>query len=222
MSKRTSYLPSNVLKFQTLVHSIQAHAITNQTRWDISASAIAALETPIKNFDDAVTVSENPETRTAASIRKRNEMREAVEEEVRPFVQGRLYNNKYVTEDDLLAIGLPVRDRKPTQHADIDETPVITFSSNAPATLNIAFRRKNVEGRGKGKDMHGVEVRLLISETPPKDWTELTQSEFATRSPMRLVFNGGDRGKHLYLAARWENNRGGKGPWTEILDTFIP
>jgi hypothetical protein len=31
-----------------------------------------------------------------------------------------------------------------------------------------------------------------------------------------------NRGKWLYFAARWENNRGKKGPWCEIMNTVIP
>ncbi|MDR2361331.1 MAG: hypothetical protein LBD91_01215 [Prevotellaceae bacterium] len=52
---------------------------------------------------------------------------------------------------------------------------------------------------------------------PPTDWEELLHSSFATRSPMRMTFSGHDRGKRLFLAARWENNRGEKGPCTEIF-----
>jgi hypothetical protein len=221
MSK-TDYLPSNVLKLQSLVHVVREHAVANQTRWDISASAIAALDAPIKNFDDALAVSENPETRTSAAIRKRDEARDALEYVLRPFIQGRIYNNRNVTDDDILAMGLPVHDRKPTQHPDREDTPEFFFSSKAPAVLDIGFRAKNTKARGKPKDAHGVEFRMLISDTPPKDWSELTRSEFATRSPLRVTFTGDERGKRIYIAARWENNRGGKGPWSEILDTIIP
>ncbi|MDR2362469.1 MAG: hypothetical protein LBD91_07040 [Prevotellaceae bacterium] len=56
----------------------------------------------------------------------------------------------------------------------------------------------------------------------PTDWEELINSSFATRSPMRMTFSGHDRGTRLFLAARWENNRGEKGPWTEIFSAIVP
>jgi hypothetical protein len=221
MSK-SDYLPSNVLKLQSLTHIVHAHAVANQVRWDISASAIAALEGPIKRFDDTLAISENPETRTSAAIRKREEARKALEAELRPFIQGRIYNNRNVTDDDILALGLPLHDRKATQHPDREDTPEFFFSTKAPATLDIGFRAKNTKSQGKPKDVHGVEFRMVLADKAPKDWSELTRSEFTTRSPLKLTFTGEERGKHLYIAARWENNRGGKGPWSEILDTIIP
>jgi hypothetical protein len=30
------------------------------------------------------------------------------------------------------------------------------------------------------------------------------------------------RGKRIYFRARWENNRGEKGPWSEIGESIIP
>jgi hypothetical protein len=55
----------------------------------------------------------------------------------------------------------------------------------------------------------------------PKDWEELIHSTFSTRSPFRLSFKGTDRGKVLYFALRWDNTRGEKGPWSEILNVII-
>jgi hypothetical protein len=53
-------------------------------------------------------------------------------------------------------------------------------------------------------------------------WSELTHSTFCTRAPLRLTFNGNERGKTLYFATRWENTRSVKGPWSEIMEAIIP
>jgi hypothetical protein len=45
--------------------------------------------------------------------------------------------------------------------------------------------------------------------------------EFVTHSPRRLSFEGHDRGKWIYIAARWENTRGVKGPRTEIINAVV-
>jgi hypothetical protein len=37
-----------------------------------------------------------------------------------------------------------------------------------------------------------------------------------------LEFEGHDRGKTLWYAARWENTRGLKGPWSPIESVIIP
>jgi hypothetical protein len=81
---RTNYLPSNVLAFQNLVHIIYAYAIANHTRWDISETAVTALNPLIATFDAAVVISENPDTRTVAAVKKRDEARAALEAALRP------------------------------------------------------------------------------------------------------------------------------------------
>jgi hypothetical protein len=221
MSK-TDYLPSNVFEFQNKVHNIRRQVTINQGRWDISPNAAAGLDGPIADFDAAVAVSENPETRTAAAIKRRDDARAVLEKVLRPFVQGKLEHNPLVTDDDLTAMGLPVYDHTRSPLPDPDEEPELTVSTPSPAVVEIAVRKKNETGRAKPKGIHGAELRWVIAAVAPVDWTELTHSEFTTRSPFRLSFSGNERGKWLYFAARWENNRGRKGPWCEIMSAVIP
>jgi hypothetical protein len=219
---RTDYLPSNPLELLNKVQSIQTQVINNQVRWDISQNAIVSLDQPISDFAAAVAVSENPETRTSSSIHTRDEKGVVLVHVVRPFIQGHIYNNPNVTEGDLIKLGLPIHDRTPTPSPDPDVEPELEVNPASAGVLEAKFGGKNERGHAKPKGMHGTEIRWLLSETPPVNWSELTHSEFATRSPLRFTFEGVDRGKKIYFAARWENNRGAKGPWTEIISAIVP
>jgi hypothetical protein len=216
------YLPSNVLEFQNEVHNIRAQAGANRDRWEISQEALNRLDPPIAAFDAAVAVSENPQTRTAAAVRKRDEARETLEQVLRPFIQGHLEHNPLVTGDDLVAMGLPVHDRKPTPPEPPADEPNIGVRPLSAGVLEVDFGGKNERGHAKPHGVHGLEIRWLMADTPPVDWSELSHSEFATRSPLKLSFEGHDRGKWIHLAGRWENSRGAKGPWTEIISAIIP
>jgi hypothetical protein len=221
MAKR-DYLPSNILEYQNMVQNIRAQVTKNMSRWDISSAAATSLDEPIANLHAAVMVSENPTTRTSAAISRRNEAREALDYILRPFIQGHLIHNLLVTDDDLIAMGLPVHDRKPTPHPPPKEIPKITIRAGAPGALDVVFGGQNEKGNAKPDDVHGLEARWVIADKPPVDWSELLHSEFATRSPLSLTFEGHDRGKWIYIAARWENSRGLKGPWTDIFAAVIP
>jgi hypothetical protein len=59
---------------------------------------------------------------------------------------------------------------------------------------------------------------IIFTRTASAD----THSVFDTRTPMKLVFSGEQRGKSLYFAMRWENNMGEKGLWNDIISTIIP
>ncbi|MDR1279356.1 MAG: hypothetical protein LBK99_00850 [Opitutaceae bacterium] len=49
-----------------------------------------------------------------------------------------------------------------------------------------------------------------------------THSEFSTRDMIQLDFDENQRGQRIWLIARWENTRGQKGPWSDILSAIIP
>jgi hypothetical protein len=51
---------------------------------------------------------------------------------------------------------------------------------------------------------------------------DLIHSAFDTRSPFTLSFDENQRGKTVYFCLRWENTRGEKGPWSEIVSGIIP
>jgi hypothetical protein len=219
---KTDYLPSNILAYSNLVHNIRTQAGINQSRWDISPAAIAALDPLIADLDAAVKVSENPLTRTSAAICKRNEARIALDMAMRLFIQGRLRHNPRITGEDLRAMGLPVYDRTATLSPDPLDKPLIKVFTPSPGIIEFRFGTKTGKRYAKPKGIRGVEIRWILSETPPVDWLELLHSESATHLPLRLSFEGHDRGKWIYFAARWENTRGVKGPWTEILSAVIP
>jgi hypothetical protein len=44
----------------------------------------------------------------------------------------------------------------------------------------------------------------------------------ASRTPHTLQFTEEDRGKTVYIALRWQNERGNTGPWSDIKSTVIP
>jgi hypothetical protein len=107
----SDYMPVNILEFVKFVHNIRTQAAANCTRWNISMAEINELDPLIAALDATVAVSENPTTRTNAAIRKREEARNALKVQLRPFIQGRLKHNLRVTNDDLISMNLSVPDR---------------------------------------------------------------------------------------------------------------
>ncbi|MDR2139288.1 MAG: hypothetical protein LBP50_07055 [Tannerella sp.] len=216
------YLPSNSLEFQNKVHHIRDQVVANREEWNLSAAAVDALNPLIAAFDAAVRVSGNPETRTHAAIQRRNTARAELEKVLRPFIQGQLILNPAVPAEALVGMALPTHDRKPTPAPAPDREPKVETVTPSPAVIEVKFGGRDGKGHGKPHGVHGMELCWVMAGERPVDWSELRHSEFATRSPLRLTFHGDDRGKWIYFAARWENTRGVKGPWTEIMGAVIP
>ncbi|MDR1223373.1 MAG: hypothetical protein LBL07_10930 [Tannerella sp.] len=94
-----------------------------------------------------------------------------------------------------------------------------------PAEVRIHYHDAGSHGIGKPEGVHGGEFVYVVrtaGDPPPKDWKELTNSVFDTRTPLTLTFTGEQRGMILYFASRWENTRGEKGPWNAIQWVIIP
>ena len=166
---------------------------------------------------------ENPATRTPIII---VDMKNA---EAKFIAQYRkLYRllkaNPLVTDTDLIGMGFHARPdsgRKPAPVAG--ETPEFSVAAIADHRLRIGYWSDNATRRGKKpKGQHGVEIRWRFADEPVNDPEELTHSIFSTTSPAILAFNGKDHGRSLYLALRWENTRGEKGPWSAARQAFVP
>jgi hypothetical protein len=218
----TNYLPSNAFEFLNMMRNIRAQTYKNYSRWDISQAAILKLDAPIAAFDASILVADNPETRTSASIAKRNLMRVNLEGVGRPFIQGHLINNPNVTDDELKAMDLPVHDRHPTPSPDPVEAPELEPAPKTAGVIEVKFRR--IAGHAKPPGVKTIEICMAVSDSPapPEEWAELHESFLATRSPFRITRSGHERSKWLHLAGRWVNTRGVKGPWSDILSIVIP
>jgi hypothetical protein len=68
----------------------------------------------------------------------------------------------------------------------------------------------------------GAVIYYMVSDTPVVNQNDLAHSRLASRSPLELIFSPENRGKTVYLAARWQNRRGELGPWSEIVAVVIP
>jgi hypothetical protein len=88
--------------------------------------------------------------------------------------------------------------------------------------LNVAFENRDTGSSVIPYYLVGAVIFGAVSDTPVASQERLVRMKLATRSPGMLVFNSSQRGRTLYLAARWQNRRGELGPWSEIMSAIIP
>jgi hypothetical protein len=61
-----------------------------------------------------------------------------------------------------------------------------------------------------------------ILDEPPADHSNLTSHTMASKTPHSLEFTEEDRGKRVYVALCWQNERGLTGAWSDIQSAIIP
>jgi hypothetical protein len=181
-----------------------------------------AFWTKLSAFTLALNNWRNPAERTPMKTFLLEETEKAFREVYRQLYTGLMKNSPLVTDEDLLAMGLP------TRHGGGGvPTPVAKTYPWTKVEMPL-IRRLSVDYGGaeashaKPAGQHGMELVSVISDTKPASVDELTHSHFDTRTPMVLEFTEEERGKTFWYAVRWENTRGEKGPWSEIMSAIIP
>jgi hypothetical protein len=133
-----------------------------------------------------------------------------------------LEHNPRVSVEDLKAMGIAIPDPTNTPAPVATTYPVYTTDSSVIRFLKLHFHDQNSLHKGKPRGQHGAEIRWAILASPPVNVNDLTRSAFDTSSPFTLEFDEADRGKTVHFCMRWENTRGEKGPWGEIVSAIIP
>jgi hypothetical protein len=173
-------------------------------------------------FNTAFEDWENSAERTPAKTAELKSAEKVFRPIYRLLYGGFLKSNPLVTDTDLVEMGMPERSSGRTPAPVPSSTVEAEVDASSPAVLTIHFKEHGSEKKAKPKGVHGAEAAWEILDTPPTDWSQLTHSVFDTNSPLVLSFNGDQRGKTLYFAMRWENTRGEKGPWSDIMKAIIP
>jgi len=70
--------------------------------------------------------------------------------------------------------------------------------------------------------IRGAVIVWDVLAAPPPDLHHLTFHTMASKTPYAIKFAEEERGKTVYIAAAWQNERGNVGQWSEILSAVIP
>jgi hypothetical protein len=224
--RRTDYIPSKDWDFLRWMVTLLKYLMSRVTKFKVPQEEYDLLEQEKNIFAQKLEVATEPPTRTKVTIQEKNMAREVLKKHIRKFVKEYLIDNHLLTKADLELLGLPVHKTKPTPRPVAADFPWIRANTNLLRHVSFdygSFDPDTAEPvKAKPFGQHGVEFGWVISDTPIIDTKDLIHSSFDTHTPLTLEFEGHDRGKTLWYAARWENTRGLKGPWSPMENVIIP
>jgi hypothetical protein len=142
-------------------------------------------------------------------------------------VAGMALWNPLLSNAQLETLGLSPRpELKPVKPARVMEVAPWYKFVNPPRIRCVVVEYGDAESDTKRKPdgQQGVEFKWLVVKEPLADVTleDLSNSDFDTSSPFSRDFPDAQRGWYIYIAGRWENNRGLKGPFGPIIFWKIP
>jgi hypothetical protein len=175
------------------------------------------------DFVQKYNLAEAPETRTKASVQAKKESRKNFEAAIQQKVKEYLTYNHLVTDEDRDNMGLPIHKTTRTPSPVAATYPDFDIDSGTIRRLTVHFYDQGQKkSKAKPAGQHGAEIRWAILDSPPTQLDDLTHSSFDTHTPFTLQFDENQRGKTVYFCLCWENTRGEKGPWSEIVKAIVP
>jgi hypothetical protein len=215
-------IPTSDADFNLRQQLIGNAANDNVANWLLDEEWMSTEFNPKKTvWDNAWEAYLNPETRTPVITLSKQEARKGYEPPLRQLVQ-MLEHNPRVSVEELKAMGIAIPNHTNTPLPAATTYPVYKTDRSVIRFLKLHFHDQNSLHKGKPHGQHGVEIRWAILASPPASVNDLSRSAFDTNSPFTLEFDETERGKTVYFCLCWENTRGEKGPWGEIVSAIIP
>ncbi|MDR2292639.1 MAG: hypothetical protein LBE11_04100 [Prevotellaceae bacterium] len=128
-----------------------------------------------------------------------------------------------VTDEDRDGLGIPIYKTTRTPAPVATTYPDFDVDSSVIRRLTIHFYDSGSrKSKAKPAGQHGAEIRWAILDAPPVSIGDLIRSSFDTHTPFTFEFDENQRGLTVYFCLCWENTRGEKGPWSEIISAVVP
>jgi hypothetical protein len=217
---RSDFVPRPDAGFDEWQDNLTIKVAVRAPALSIPPDAVEALQTKKARWTAAFVAAENPATRTKLTVIEKQEARKDYEAALRVFVKSYLAYNPAVTDVDREDFEIPVHKTTRTPAPKADKAPYVTAIAHGPRQVRFDFGAEQ-GSTAKPAGQHGVEIASVIADAKPP-LRQLAHSNFDTHTPLILTFEDEERGKTLWYAARWENTRGAKGPWGEIVSVVIP
>jgi len=160
--------------------------------------------------------------RNDALIQTRNDTRREAEAIIRPFVQ-RYLMWPPVTDTDRRSMRLTVRDKTRTDHREVPQMVAATLEPGPVRQVILNFKIEGADHRAKPEGYDGAVIIYAVGPTAFTRVEDLRDGhEIASRTPHTLHFTDEQRGQIVSVCLCWQNERGTRGAWSQILSTVIP
>ncbi|MDR0982288.1 MAG: hypothetical protein LBM07_03470 [Culturomica sp.] len=216
-------IPGGDAQFNTFQSVVVNSVEKNAELWLIPADVVADVASLRAKWEAAYSVVENPATKTSVVVQTKNSARNEYGKQLRMLIKSYITYNPKVSDEDKMAMGLPLHKTTRTPVPVPDTVPDVTgIDRNMIRCLTISFRNSGSDHRAKPAGVQGAVVKWIVSDTPPTGIDVFTHSALDTKSPITLEFEEEQRGKVVYFALAWQNTKGEMGHFGEIQSSIVP
>jgi hypothetical protein len=221
--ERHDFVPYRDNDFLQWVHNFVDYLAPKAAQFNFPQEVISNIQSQMADFEKKLRIVDDPGTHTPVATQAKKTAKKLLEKTMRNAVGEYLTRNHLVSDDDRIAMGLPIHKTTHTSSPIAHDAPGVDADTSILGRISIHFfEKEHRHKKAKPAGQIGVEIVWVIRDTPPTRWDELLHSAMSTRTPYTFSFENDQRGQTFYFAIRWENTRGEKGPWSAIQNVIIP
>jgi hypothetical protein len=214
------YIPQKDSELVAWSANFTAGVTANAGAWGIPPDEVSALQTADATFAALHAQADSP-AKNSIIVAEKNTARDVLVAKIRELAGFRL-KNPVISDVQRIAIGLHVRDTTPTNIPAPKSRPELDIDVVDFRRVKVLFHDMGSNSKAKPYGVNGAVIIYAVLDTPPADHSALIHSVLATRTPHILEFTEEERGKTVYVAICWQNEKGEKGPWSEIESAIVP
>jgi len=220
-STHRDYIPQNPMKFNAFVDNLTKYIAKNIKKWPlITMELFQPVLDAFMGFQRVyLPLSSHPINKA-----QREQIRQAQAEctaVIRPFVN-QFLKFPPVTDAERIEMGLYNNDGIRTAHIEVTALVEFEIKLRGIRELVVNFWVKGASNKAKPPNHYGAVIAWGILDEPPKDLSDLNRQFVASRTPYAISFTEAQRGKTVYFALAWQNDRGNIGNWSEVQSAIIP
>jgi hypothetical protein len=224
MAHTKDFIPSKDSEFndffRNVVNVVDEKTGGNRPEWDfIPPGALEEFHEAWNAWDAAYTRIKGPHT--SADTAEKSRVRKSSEKTLRTFIK-RFLRYPPVTAQDRANMGIPEHDTTRTAIGVPQTRPEFSIVVKDFRRLAVPFRDQGSASKARPYGLSGAVIRWAVLDKPPPGPKALTSFALATRTPYILNFAEEERGKTVYIAMQWQNEKGDVGGFSEIQSAIIP
>ncbi|GHU49451.1 hypothetical protein FACS1894200_08100 [Spirochaetia bacterium] len=216
-----NYIPAKEAEFIDWSENLITVSEAHDADWNLMPSKVAELRTLHTEVKRLHLLCKTP-AHTKVDMETKNEAKAELIALIEVFVRNNLQNNDFMNDAGRVELQIPIHDKIHTPHGAPGGIPSIEVLTPMPRTVRIRFRALDAQRWGKPEDAHSLECLWSLLDEPPELVADLLHSASSTATPLDLVFEENQRGKHIYFAVRWKSDTNKEGAWSEIFSAVVP
>jgi hypothetical protein len=216
----SDYIPPKDADLVAWSANFTSQVETNARTWEIPPDEVVGLRVANDAFAELQKKADSPAKNSIIVAEKKTARKELIAK-IRALVGFRL-KNPIITNAERIALGLRVHDTTPSPIPVPKNRPELSISVIDFRRLKVTFHDKDSSSNAIPYGFNGAVIIYAVLDAPPADHNALTRSVLATRTTYTLEFTEEERGKTVYIAICWQNEKGEKGPFSEIESAIVP